>query len=79
MQKPGYPGGQSGGPSPGCAPTDMTFGYGHQNDVPLVGDWDGDGVDTIGVYHSPLFLTSSCMSGSTPLPDWTFTERRRAG
>jgi len=29
-----------------------TFVFGEQDDVPLVGDWDGDGVDTPGVYRS---------------------------
>jgi len=28
-----------------------TFTFGEEGDVPLVGDWDGDGVDTAGVYR----------------------------
>jgi cell wall assembly regulator SMI1 len=31
-------------------PGDITFNYGIPNWIPIVGDWDGDGVDTVGVY-----------------------------
>jgi len=27
------------------------FGYGKAGDVPVVGDWDGDGTDGIGVFR----------------------------
>jgi hypothetical protein len=27
------------------------FAYGGKGDIPVVGDWDGDGVDTVGVYR----------------------------
>jgi hypothetical protein len=28
---------------------DVVFGFGDSGDLPLVGDWNGDGRDTIGV------------------------------
>jgi hypothetical protein len=31
--------------------TDYTFSYGRPGDIPLLGDWDGDGIDTPGVYR----------------------------
>ncbi|WP_370082474.1 hypothetical protein [Streptacidiphilus sp. MAP12-16] len=30
---------------------DHTITYGNSGDVPIVGDWNGDGIDTIGVYR----------------------------
>ncbi|MEA3503264.1 MAG: peptidase C1, partial [Actinomycetota bacterium] len=30
---------------------DIDFAFGDPGDVPIAGDWDGDGVDTIGVYR----------------------------
>ncbi len=30
---------------------DYTFAYGNPGDVPLMGDWDGDGLDTPGMYR----------------------------
>ncbi|MGI9648819.1 MAG: DUF3048 domain-containing protein [Acidimicrobiia bacterium] len=30
---------------------DYTFSFGNQGDIPLLGDWDGDGIDTPGVYR----------------------------
>ncbi len=34
----------------GYADTVFTFGPAHSNDVPVVGDWNGDGKDSIGLY-----------------------------
>jgi hypothetical protein len=34
---------------------DITLTYGLPGDKPVVGDWDGDGVDTIGVYRNGVF------------------------
>ncbi len=37
-------------------PDDLTFAYGSSSvelgDIPIAGDWDGDGIDTIGVYRT---------------------------
>lgn len=32
-------------------PPDLTFSFGAAGDLPLAGDWDGDGTVTIGVYN----------------------------
>ena len=32
--------------------TDRTFELGGANDTPVVGDWDGDGIDEPAVYHT---------------------------
>lgn len=43
------------------APDVATFNFGTPGSVPIVGDWNGDGVDTVGVYDpqtSNFFLTN---------------------
>ena len=35
---------------------DIAVNYGLAGDYPVVGDWDGNGTDTIGVYRNGLFL-----------------------
>ncbi len=35
---------------------DMALNYGLAGDYPVIGDWDGDGDDTIGVYRNGTFL-----------------------
>jgi hypothetical protein len=32
------------------------FNRGEGDDVPLVGDWDGDGFDTVGLYRNGAWL-----------------------
>lgn len=44
--------------------------YGLSSDQPLVGDWNGDGVDTVGLYRNSLFLLWDTNSGQ-PNPDYT--------
>jgi hypothetical protein len=34
---------------------DVALNYGLPGDQPLTGDWDGDGIDTIGVYRNGTF------------------------
>jgi Calx-beta domain-containing protein/lectin family protein len=34
---------------------DVRFGFGQAGDVPLLGDWNGDGIDTPGVYRNGTF------------------------
>ncbi len=47
---------------------DNQFFYGTANDVPLAGDWNGDGVDTIGIYRNgTFFLRNSNSSGFADL------------
>ncbi|MCS7078927.1 MAG: DUF4394 domain-containing protein [Chloracidobacterium sp.] len=45
---------------------DAAFAYGLPGDIPIVGDWDGDGVDTIGVFRpatAQFFLRNSNTAG----------------
>jgi hypothetical protein len=49
---------------------DWTAVYGNPGDTPLVGDWDGDGVDTIGVYRDGVFYLRN--SNTTGTADITF-------
>jgi len=52
---------------------DYTFSFGIRGDIPLLGDWDGDGVDTPGVYRpvdGSAHLTNQIPafgSGETPV------------
>lgn len=49
------------------APDVATFNFGTPGSVPIVGDWNGDGVDTIGVYDqqtSNFFLDNTFGGGS---------------
>lgn len=36
--------------------------YGRVGDVPVIGDWDGDGIDGIGVFRNGLFLLRDTLS-----------------
>jgi hypothetical protein len=52
--------------TPGPATSDVTFGW--STDQPIVGDWDGDGVDTVGVRRGNAFhLRNSNSSGAADL------------
>ncbi|MGH8950539.1 MAG: L,D-transpeptidase family protein [Acidimicrobiia bacterium] len=56
--------GQDGG---GLGAADSSYAYGNPSDVPFVGDFDGDGTDTIGL-HRPstgnVFLTNTHQGGA---------------
>lgn len=46
----------------------LTFNYGMPSDIPLVGDWDGNGNDTVGVYrNSKFYLRNSNTAGPANL------------
>ncbi|GAA5528357.1 M23 family metallopeptidase [Herpetosiphon gulosus] len=38
---------------------DFSFNYGQANDIPIVGDWDGDGKDTPGVVRGNMWYLSN--------------------
>ena len=71
--------------------TTVTHQFGSVGDLPVTGDWDGDGKDKIGVFHDGVFLVtidffeangSSVFGfiGDLPLTgDWTGTGRSRLG
>jgi murein DD-endopeptidase MepM/ murein hydrolase activator NlpD len=47
---------------------DLAFNYGIPGDTPLVGDWDGNGVDTVGIYRtSAFYLRNSNNAGNADL------------
>ena len=57
----------------GIADISFTFGPANLGLIPIVGDWNGDGVDTIGLYdpaHGAFFLRNSNDGG---VADITFT------
>ncbi len=47
---------------------DVEFFYGVASDIPIAGDWDGDGVDTIGIYRNgQFFLRNSNTTGAADI------------
>src|SRR5437764_11379781 len=50
---------------------DVSFRYGGPGDVPLAGDWNGDGTSTIGVHRGNAFYLRN--SNSSGVADLTFT------
>jgi hypothetical protein len=43
------------------------FTYGAPGDIPIVGDWNGDGIDTVGIYrpsNGKFYLRNSNTSGT---------------
>lgn len=48
------------------AEVDILFFFGKQGDLPIAGDWDGDGIDTVGLYRpstSEFFLVNDFLGG----------------
>jgi len=58
--------------SSGAPDITVSFG-GDPNHLPVVGDWNGDGVDTVGVYNTLLGTFSLSNSNTTPNVDYGFT------
>jgi hypothetical protein len=42
---------------------DLAFGYGMPTDIPVIGDWDGNGIDSIGVYRKGVFYLRNSNTG----------------
>ncbi len=57
---------------------DHVFYYGGKNDHPVVGDWNGDGVDTIGVFMNGTWILDDNGDGRW-LPGETMVEFGQAG
>lgn len=53
---------------------DLVFDYGQPGDIPVVGDWDGDGVATPGVVRGNRWLLRNSNSAGPPDIDITFGE-----
>jgi hypothetical protein len=53
---------------------DTMFSYGTKPLVPLVGDWDGDGIDTAGTYEAGTFKLRNVNAGAATVgfPDISF-------
>jgi Tol biopolymer transport system component len=84
-------------PCHGCPPqtstriTIVTAQFGSAGDLPVAGDWDNDGKDTIGVFHQGVFLLTNDffetngssvfgVIGDLPMTgDWTGSGSRRLG
>jgi uncharacterized repeat protein (TIGR03803 family) len=48
--------------------SDLEFPYGDPSDLAVVGDWDGDGIDTVGIYRGNTFyLRNSNSAGNADL------------
>ena len=48
------------------------FTYGQTGDVPLVGDWNGDGAQTVGVARGNVFYLRNAASGHHDVPAFRF-------
>ncbi len=49
----------------------LRFEYGHASDVKVVGDWDGDGIETPGVFRDGRwFLRNSNTTGAGDFDFW---------
>jgi hypothetical protein len=47
-----------------AAVPDKVFRYGNPNDSPLVGDWDGDGAETVGVWRGGNWFLADTLGGA---------------
>ncbi len=51
---------------------DLSFSYGLAGDVPLACDWDGDGIDTPGVFRAGTFQLRNSNSAGKPSKSFTY-------
>ncbi len=57
----------------GSADLNPTFGSTSNSPLPVAGDWNGDGVDTIGVYYSATGVFSLSNSNTSPTENYSLT------
>jgi hypothetical protein len=58
--------------SGGLGAADYSFGFGNPGDTPFVGDFDGDGIDTVGLHRAStgfVYFRNSLTEGTA---DWSF-------
>jgi hypothetical protein len=48
----------------------VSFAYGTPGDIPVIGDWDGNSIDTVGVFRNGRFYLRN--SNTNGLPDVSF-------
>ncbi|MFP3714139.1 hypothetical protein [Puerhibacterium sp. TATVAM-FAB25] len=53
-------------------PADVTFAYGRSNDVTLIGDWDGDGKDTLAVRRGATYHLTNRTTGGEASTVFTY-------
>ena len=47
---------------------DLAFAFGSPGDIPVTGDWNGDGIDTIGMYRNGVYyLRNTNTAGNADL------------
>ncbi|TQS40484.1 hypothetical protein [Cryptosporangium phraense] len=57
----------------GASSPTVTFAYGHLGDRPVVGDWDGDGVDTAGIVRGKQWMEiNDVLAGGSPDTNFPF-------
>ena len=56
--------------TPSAGPADLQFDFGSEG-VPVVGDWNSNGVDTVGRFRAGTWELKDQLSGGTP--DRTFS------
>ncbi|MDD9205688.1 transglycosylase family protein, partial [Georgenia sp. 10Sc9-8] len=58
---------------------DRAFSYGRADDTTLVGDWDGDGVDTLGVRRPPATPAQPAATSNPVTGVWADLARCESG
>jgi hypothetical protein len=49
----------------GGGPADQQFSFGRPGDLPVSGDWNGDGETTVGVFRGDTFHLRDTLAGGT--------------
>ncbi|WP_255513608.1 CHAP domain-containing protein [Homoserinibacter sp. GY 40078] len=51
---------------------DLSYSHGLPGDVPLMGDWDGDGIDTEGVFRNGRWILTNVQGGGASFQSYIF-------